>query len=95
MNALPDVEWGSGRIFYQIGWACDPEQGESEALKLRAGRARVVAGTNSRKEVVAEIQPQGRIDLINENDQPCRAYLTKHKRLQKFTEALYLCEFLV
>jgi hypothetical protein len=78
VDSVPDVERSARGVLDQIPWRRDADEHERQPLKCRIGGAILVQETDGGKEIVGELEPQGRVDLVDEHDQPLAALLECH-----------------
>jgi hypothetical protein len=67
---VADVEWGPGGIFDQVVRHRHADEDERDPIELRIHRAILIEKADGREEVVREIEPQRRVDLVDKEHEP-------------------------
>ena len=75
LDAVADVERRAGRVLDQIAGRGDADQHERQPLQLGLRGALLVEEADCGEEIVGEIEPQRRVDLVDEDDEPLGALL--------------------
>ena len=70
LDPVSDVERRARGILDQVARRGDADEHERQALQSGIGGTILVQEADCRKEIVGEVQPQRRVDLVDEHHEP-------------------------
>ena len=86
-DLVADVEGRARAVFDQVGRRSHAQQHKGQALEVRVAGARIVHGADGGEEIVAKIQLEGAVNLVNE-DNDALLHLNQGHLAQKIGKTL-------